>query len=77
MLAAFAAASAQRENIEIPADGSFPALPAVLVRPNGTGPFPAMVVLHGVGGMVYNVSYFSVASHFHKCWSSQECGARL
>ncbi|CAN5910772.1 dienelactone hydrolase family protein [soil metagenome] len=35
---------------DIPADGDHKSLPIYLARPPGTGPFPAVVVLHGCGG---------------------------
>lgn len=51
-----------RQSVEIPSSGSEPALPAVLVRPEGAGPFPAMVILHGVGGML---SRSEISFHFY------------
>lgn len=38
------------ESVTIPADSTNPAITGYLVRPNGAGPFPAVLVLHGCEG---------------------------
>jgi dienelactone hydrolase len=47
MLTGLAAA----ENVTVPATGALPAIPGVLVRPAGAGPFPAVLILHGCEGV--------------------------
>jgi dienelactone hydrolase len=47
---AFASAAAASEQVTIPQGDS--TLPAVLYRPEGTGPFPSAVALHGCGGLM-------------------------
>jgi len=44
------AAPARAETVTIPAAGSLPAITGNLARPSGTGPFPAVLVLHGCEG---------------------------
>jgi dienelactone hydrolase len=45
------AAPAQAEEIAVPAAAGRPAIDGDLMRPAGRGPFPAVLVLHGCGGM--------------------------
>jgi dienelactone hydrolase len=42
---------AAADPVTIPASGTVPAIPGVLVRPAGPGPFPAVLVLHGCEGL--------------------------
>jgi dienelactone hydrolase len=41
---------ARADNVTIPASGGTPAITGYLARPNGPGPFPAILVLHDCGG---------------------------
>jgi dienelactone hydrolase len=41
---------AAAENITIPASGSTPTITGYLMHPNGSGPFPGVLVLHGCQG---------------------------
>eukprot|EP01122_Echinamoeba_exundans_P000180 TRINITY_DN10158_c0_g1_i1.p1 TRINITY_DN10158_c0_g1~~TRINITY_DN10158_c0_g1_i1.p1 ORF type:complete len:402 (+),score=39.85 TRINITY_DN10158_c0_g1_i1:20-1225(+) len=54
-----------RQNVTITDSGGF-SLPAVLVRPATGGPFPAMVVLHGVGGMWSSSNNGNMISNFEE-----------
>ncbi len=47
---ALATAAGAAEQVDIPTADS--ALPGVLFKPEGAGPFPAVVALHGCGGLV-------------------------
>lgn len=63
-----AAASYDVEWVEFPALKEFGGGPvqlsALMYRPPGTGPFPALVLMHGCGGMVTNQGYVT-ASYRH------------
>src|ERR1700726_331927 len=48
---AFAAAAAASEHVDIPADTM--TLHGTLYRPDGDGPFPAVVALHDCGGVMH------------------------
>src|SRR5262245_20738368 len=49
-VAVVASAAAAAEDVEIPSGET--TLKAVLFRPEGAGPFPAVVGLHGCGGLI-------------------------
>jgi len=70
LLAASAARAASYEVtwVEFPAlrefDGAPVELSALLYRPQGPGPFPALVLLHGCGGMYTNSGYITASYRY-------------
>jgi len=70
LLAASAARAASYEVtwVEFPAlrefDGAPVELSALMYRPQGPGPFPALVLLHGCGGMYTNSGYITASYRY-------------
>ena len=63
-----AVASYDTEWVEFPAlepfDGRPVPLSGLMYRPLGTGPFPALVLMHGCGGMVTNQGYVTASYRY-------------
>ena len=63
-----AVASYDTEWVEFPAlepfDGRPVQLSGLMYRPLGTGPFPALVLMHGCGGMVTNQGYVTASYRY-------------